>query len=113
MSSFEAQGLSFRVDRAGAVLAEPEPIDVELALDELGLSSDDAPEALGERLSRLLGETVYDEEGLYDLEVSRAGVVVAALVLACEDDVLALGGERAASVTDEELAAAVAEALAT
>lgn len=112
MTHFEAQGLSFRLDRAGALLERPEPIDIELAYDDLELAPDDAPEALGARLSRLLGESVYDEEGLYDLEVTRGGAVVAALVLACEDEALALGGERAASVSDEELAAAIAEALA-
>jgi hypothetical protein len=110
--TFESQGLVFALDRAGVEIANADVIQIDLSCEDAGLDPDHAAEQLGARLTKLLGEEVSDEEGMFDLAVSKDGAIVAALAVACEDDTLELGGERTAAVTDEELAAALAQALA-
>lgn len=113
MSTFESRGLSFSLDREGVEIPDATTIQLDLAYEDLGWGEEDAATQLGAALSRRLGEAVADEEGIFDLCVRRGDVIVAALVLSCEDDTIALGGERSSGVTDEELAEAIAEALAT
>ncbi len=111
MNDCASRGLAFSLDRHGVEVPEGSPIQLDLAFADVGLDEEHAAQQLGERLTRLLGETVADEEGLFDLCVNRGDTVVAALILSCEDDAIALGGERSSAVTDEELAEALAEAL--
>jgi hypothetical protein len=112
--SFEANGLRFTHDLDGASVGEADtrPIDVALDPEDARLTSE-APleEQLGERLSAMLGERVQDEEGIFDLAVERAGIVVAAVQLSCDDDAIELLGERAASLTEAALCEALIEAL--
>lgn len=112
VSGFDSNGMHFEIDRVGVEVEGPEPIEVSIALDDLDFGEDPVTE-LAARLSKLLGEAVHDEEGLYDFAVTREGELVAALVLACEEDegTLELGGERVATVSDEDIAACVASAL--
>lgn len=112
MASFEADGLVFHIDRAGITLSPSQTIDIAVDWADLGVAAEQAPTELAARLSRLTGEAVEDEEGIFDLAVTQAGKTVAALVLACEDDALELAGERAPEIDDEALARAVIAALA-
>jgi len=109
--TFESQGLVFAIDEAGAELASSEEVQIDIALEDLEIDPETAPELLGRRLSRLVGEAIADEEGMFDLVVSREGAVVAAILVACEDEALALSGERVADITDFALASALIEAL--
>lgn len=111
MSTFHSAGLDFAVDRAGAELESPHLIQLDIGYDVLGLTAEAAPAEIGRRLSKLLGEVVEDEEGIYDLVVTKDGALVAALVLACEDDGIELGGERSEEIDDDGLAAALVRAL--
>ncbi len=111
MHTFESQGLVFALDRDGVEIASPDTIQIDLTCEDVGIDPDEAPEQLGARLSKLLGEDVSDDEGIFDLAVSKGGVPVAALCVSCEDEELELGGERSGAVTDEEIAAALALAL--
>lgn len=111
MPAFESQGLSFEIDRAGVSIDEPEEIQLSVEYSDLGTDEASAPFDLGERLSALAKEKVVDEEGIFDLAVYRGRELVAALVLACEEDALALGGERVSGVEDEQLAEAIVAAL--
>ena len=113
MSTFDSRGLSFSLDRQGVEIPGASTIQLDLAYEDLGWGEEDAATQLGASLSRRLGEPVADEEGIFDLCVRRGDAIVAALVLSCEDDAIALGGERSTAVTDEELAEALADALAT
>jgi hypothetical protein len=111
VSTFESQGLVFALDKSGAEVGSPEIVQIDVACEDADIDPARAPEIVGERLSRLLDVPVSDEEGIFDLVVSKDGAVVAALVVACEDEALALGGERTAAVTDFALASALVEAL--
>ena len=99
------------MDREGVTLESPEEITLDVDYDDAGLDPDDAPSELGRALSALTEEQVEDEEGMFALAVYRGGAPVAALSVSCEDDALNLGGERVRDITDEELAAALVEAL--
>ncbi|MBK8936764.1 MAG: hypothetical protein IPM79_03705 [Polyangiaceae bacterium] len=111
MPGFVRRGFTFQIDREGVAIDEPEEIVVDVGYDDLEMDEASAPEELGKRLSELAGEKVSDDEGIFDLAVYKDGELVAALVLACEDGALSLGGERSADVEEEELAAAIVEAL--
>lgn len=111
MSSFERNGLTFTIDHEGVTLEDSAEIEIEIDYETLAVDSESAPEKIGERLSKLTGAEIADEEGIFDLAVRREGELVAALMMACEDDALVLGGERSDGVSDEELAEALALAL--
>ena len=111
MTSFEAHGFTFSIDRRGVTVPSGETIDIDVDWADLGLDPAQAPTDLAARLSRLAGEAVEDEEGIFDLAVTREGRTVAALVLACEDDALELVGERASEIDDEAIAGALIAAL--
>ncbi len=115
MSAFERNGLSFAIDRVGVELASPEEIQTSIPYDQLDIGDDDVPAGvIAERISALLGESVEDEDAHFDFAVSFGGEIVAAVVIECDDDdnVLFVGGERSRAVTDEQLASALAAALA-
>ncbi len=111
MASFEQDGLSFHLDRVGVTLPTSREIQLDVDYDDLAIDPDRAADELGRRLSALTGEAVMDEEGLFDFAVYRGETLLAALVLSCEDDELSLGGERAETIDDEDLARAVVGAL--
>jgi hypothetical protein len=111
VSTFQSAGLVFAIDRTGAEIDAPHLIELDVGYDVLGIDPESAPEEMGKRLSGLFGEPIEDEEGIFDLVVSKDGAVVAALVLACEDDALALGGERSSEIDDDGLATALVRAL--
>lgn len=111
VSTFHSAGLDFIVDRAGAQIEAPHLIQLDIDYAVLGIDPATAPVEIGRRLSKLLGETVDDEEGIFDLAVTKDGALVAALVLACEDEAIELGGERSAEVDDDGLATALVRAL--
>lgn len=101
--------LTFTVDKTGTAVEDPNPIEIEIDYADLDIDAERAPEELAARILAALGTKVEDEEGIFDLVVSDGGDVVAALVLDCEEDALALAGERTKKVTDEQLAEAVIE----
>lgn len=111
VSTFQSAGLVFAVDRAGALVESPHLIELDVGYDVLGIDPESAPTELGRRLSNLLGEPIEDDEGIFDLVVTKDGAVVAALVLACEEDAVALGGERSSEIDDDGLATALVRAL--
>lgn len=111
VSGFEQRGLRFDLDREGVSIDDPEVIQVDVDWADLGIEPDDAADEIRRRLAALTGQPL-DQDELYDLVVSKSGHVVAALVVACEEDVLELAGERTVEVEDEELAEALLEALA-
>jgi hypothetical protein len=111
MGSFEQNGLTFQSDRTGVSVDAPEEILTGLDYEDLDLEPELAAEELGRRLSALTSETIADEEGLFDLAVFRGEALVAALIVSCDDDGVDLSGERTSHVTDEELAAALLDAL--
>lgn len=111
MSFFERNGLRFTHDREGVAVETPYEIQIDIAYEDLAIDEDDAPAVVGKRLSKLTKSVIVDEEGIFDFAVTRDGALVAALVLACEDDALELAGERTAAITDEELAEAIYLAL--
>jgi hypothetical protein len=113
MASFEQNGLRFEMDREGVEIPAPQEIQLDVDYEDLGIDPEDAASVVGRRLSALTESSVHDEEGLYDLAVRRDGTLVAALVLACEEDALSLGGERVAEIDDEALAEALVAALTT
>lgn len=113
MASFHQGGFAFCIDREGVTVSESEPIEHAIEYEDFGGSAERAALDLGERLSRLTGEVVEDEEGIFDLAVYRAGELVAALVLSAEEEELELTGERVTQVKDQEIAEALTAALAS
>lgn len=101
------------MDREGVTVPDAETIEHEIEYEDFGCSSHDAVTEVGVRLSRLTGESVEDEEGIFDLAVYRAGELVAALVVSTEDSQLELSGERVPAVKDLELGDALTGALAS
>lgn len=114
-SFFAARGLRFRFDREGAEVDGPRQAVAEtIEPSDAGfVEGATLAEQLGARLSALLGETVGDDEGIFDLAVEREGAIVAAVQLSCDDDEDTLGllGERSGALAPGELASALAEAL--
>ncbi|MFO0554158.1 MAG: hypothetical protein U0271_37605 [Polyangiaceae bacterium] len=110
MGSFFQNDLEFEMDHDGALVDDPEEIQLDVAYDDLKVEGDSAEAELARRLSVLTEETVEPDE-LFDLAVRRQGKIVAALVLAVQDDAVELAGERARDVTDEDLAEAIVAAL--
>jgi hypothetical protein len=113
--SFEARGLRFRPDREGVDVPGPRcPVAEAIEPHEAGFGEGATlAEQLGARLSTLFGLAITDDEGIYDVVVERAGAVVAAVQVSCDDDddVIEVLGERAESIGAGELASALAEAL--
>lgn len=108
---FTRNDLDFSEDVAGAELPAGQHVEFELDYEELGIDPESAPEQLGAILSALLGSSIDDEEGLFDLAVHDDGELVATLTLSCEDDALEVVGERAASIPEATLADALLSAL--
>ncbi|NUP10551.1 MAG: hypothetical protein HOW73_31265 [Polyangiaceae bacterium] len=111
MSSFRSGNFEFALDREGASVDDHETIELDVDYETVGIDPDEAPEQIGRRLSTLLTTEVVDEEGIFDLIVREEGRIVAALVIACEEDAIALGGERVSGIDDETIASALVDAL--